>query len=171
MIELIYISLTIFTLYLIVGYFYWGIPRSISRTYYLIEKKKNRIFFKVVQLAFSLPLILLALLNPSVSAILLAMAGVFIIFSALAADTRLSKQMMKIHVYGAFGGIILAMLSIGALGFLTDVFWQKILFWSIPFIQGIFSYIGHKIPIKNHTTYIEMLAFYLTCLGLILYID
>lgn len=150
---LILISFIIFTLYWTVGLYFWGIPSSISATYYKIKGRKNRlIFYVLTQVLFSGLLIFTFLSH------FLTMAGTFIIFSALAADTRNNDITERNHVIGATGGIIFGMVAMIQFGL-----------WWIPLIMIAFTVPAMYFKLKNHTFWIEILAYYLIILGLLLY--
>ena len=147
---LMLISLVLFDGYLIYVVTKYGISRSISRTYYYLNKTDRWVFI-AVQIGFSVPLIL------TFESHLLTMGATFICFSALAADTRTHETTMKIHTIGATGGIILGMATMLEFGF-----------WWIPALFFPVAFIFMKTRIKNHTWWIEVIAYHLVILGLFL---
>jgi hypothetical protein len=162
---LITIAASVFTLYLVAGYFFWGIPRSISSTYYKIKNVEGRVVFQLTQFVFSICLIL------TLKSHFFTAAGTFIVFSALAADTRAHENLMKVHVTGAIGGIVLAMAGIWHLcvvNFIGGNIGISFLLFLLPLIQIVFTLYATRKPVKNHTFWIEVLAFYLVCVGLLI---
>jgi hypothetical protein len=155
------ISFLIFNGYLVYAYKKWGITRSISATFDLLEEEGKELIFQIVQIGFSLTLVAAAIFSTidgelSWQGIILGMAATSIICSSLAGDTEEHKKIMRNHVYEAAGGIILA-----ALYMLLSGFW-----WLIA--PGILAtaYVMKK-PITNHTYWIEVMWFHLTLISLL----
>jgi hypothetical protein len=143
-------STAIFIAYIVMIVANFGITRSISASYFLFKDKR---FFVYPQIAFS---VLLVVAAPTA---LIGMAAVAICFSALAGNTRLDETIEKIHVIGATGGILLAMAQL--------ILWGQ-WFLAVPFF--LLSLLGMKIPIAKHTFYIEVLAYILVVIGILLYL-
>ena len=146
-------SILVFWIGLIVFQQRYGWTRSISALYDKLEEDSDASawWFMVWQIVFSLLLVL------TLQSHIITMAATFIIFSALAGDTEEHELVMKLHVIGATGAIVL-----GALYLIISGFW-----W-MSVLGILFSIYAKERPMRNHTYIIEVVWFHLVCLGILI---
>ena len=144
-------SVIIFNTFVIGLVFKHGWLRSVSAYWY---RMKNKWIFTIAMWAFSVLLMLAG------QTLLICLAGAAICFTAAAANSRALKMTETVHVIGANGGIILGMLALIHLGY-----------WFIAVPQLIFTVLAMKLNMKNHTFWIEVVAFNITALAIYNYIQ
>lgn len=141
------VSFLVFTAYVGLVTLKFGVLPSVSDSYYHI---KNKALFTLALFAFSFSAIL------SGGTLLMMLAGSGICFVAAAPDFRIHKE-GDVHFISAISGIVFGMLSM----------WFDFGYWWIVVIMASGS-IAIRLRLKNYTFYIEVLAFYLIMLGLLL---
>lgn len=147
------ISFIIFTLYVGLVTLKFGVLKSVSDSYYSIKRKY---LFTLALWGFALPAIIAANLNGvTLPGVLMFLAGSGICFVGAAPEFRL-KLDGDVHVIAAVSGVVLGMASIWLFGY-----------WYISVLFAVASLVI-RFTLKNYTWYIEVLAFYLIMLGLLL---
>jgi len=145
------LSLLIFTDYVAYITVKLGWLKSISDSWYHL-KEKDRWFFTLSLWGFS---IFLAIAGDT---LLTFLAAAGICFAGAAADGRHVKITETVHVIGATGGIIL-----GILALIFDFH-----LWVPALILSIFSILVMEQNMRNHTFWIEVVAYYTIWLGILL---
>lgn len=152
---LLLFSISVFLSYTLYIYFKFGVLKSISDSFYHIPHKAWFTFF---QWGLSLPLIIVA------STPLMFFAGSFMFFVGAAPGFMDDEMEERVHVVGATGGISLATISM----------WLDFHMWPLSFLMVGFTIwcttkLNDKFPklhVKNHTWWIEVLAYALIILTL-----
>lgn len=144
-------SVVIFTAFVAYITIRFGWLKSISASFYEFPSKQKWIF-TIGEWAFVLPIIIVA------ETPLMFFAGAFICFSAAASDSRSSVVTSRVHVIGATGGILMAMASI-----IIDYG-----IWWIPAGYLVFTLLVALLNMRNHTYWIEVVAYYLVFVALML---
>jgi len=142
-------SVAIFFGYLSYAYSKFGITRSISKTYYTLQKK-NKQLFQAATISYGITLGLAG------GHLLTYIAGALVALVGFAPDSKDSETEEKVHIVGATGGIVAAMIAMIHFGY-----------WYLPIIQAAFTAPAMKWSWKNHTYWIEVLAFVLTAGGIL----
>lgn len=128
----------------------YGIQKSISDSYYRFNKIGKALFTLVIW-AFSIPLIFVA------DKPLFMVAVSFLCLVGTAVNFKQSKMQLDAHMIGAFGGILLAYVSL-----LFELnMWPIVILFIM--ITGLLFYL--KALIK-YIWWIEIAAFYLILIGL-----
>lgn len=149
-ITLLLFSLIIFFSYLIYVYKNHGILSSISASYYVI---KHKILFLLWTWGSALPLIILGEHGLSF------FAGGFLMFVGVASNTRVNDKMVSvIHIVGATGAIILGYLFL----------WFDLHLWWLVLISLVPLFYMYLTKLKNHTWWIEVLAYMTVIIGLLI---
>lgn len=145
------ISSIVFVVYVFGVWMKYGILPSISHSYY--EHYEKWLFF-LFMLGIGLPITLMATSG------LLFFSGVLFILCGCAPAFKYNKYSLEdeLHVIGAEGGISLAILAL----VITYGQW-----WVLPTMLIPTGYMMKK-KVKNHTWWIEILAFVIIALGFIL---
>jgi hypothetical protein len=161
------ISLSVFWIFFIGSYRLVGIHRSISDLFYILRTKGLGWSFRLFIAGISLPMIIY--LNDY--SVPLTFSGLFILLVAFTANTKKRPKRSWNHVIGATGGILLGFA--GLILKVTWVTWYKdLFFWSVVLFLAlavIIMPIGCcKQGVKNHTTWIETMAFNIIILTLII---
>lgn len=145
--TLIYISFTILISYIIAVVWRWGLPWSVSQTFFDIKRKY--IFSLVMFASFGLLLIPLIEALPSWAAIFgfLACAGGFLVGAAPNLNEQLEH---KVHMSGAITLAICSQICVGILCFPILIGWlacAPLLIWGsrhfvflVELIGGVFLY-------------------------------
>jgi hypothetical protein len=145
---LLIISLAIFTAGLLYTWLRWGVQKSISITFY---EHENKALWWLWMLSYSLP-ILFAFPH---WLIFISVLGIIMVGSAPDFSKGGSEEV--VHIAGAYMAIITSFLY---LGFVQGQ-------WYVVGAMVIFTlYANYKIKYK--TNWIEVVAYYLTILGLVL---
>lgn len=145
---LLIFTIIVFLTYVIGIYSKFGILKSISESVYHIKHKALFTFFIW---GVALPIMIVG------STGLMFMAGAFLAF--VGASPMFKEEMEgKVHYVGATGGI--------ALGFAGMIL--NFGLWPLAVIQGVFTLCAVLFKLKNHTWWIEVLAFILIIIGLII---
>lgn len=142
------LSFIIFTSYVIGITVKFGWLKSVSISWYYI---KNKWIFTLALWGFS---ILLAIAGQT---LLTFLATAAICFAGAAADAKNDVLTDKVHVIGATSGIILGMAALLDFGL-----------WYLIIPQIIFTVLAMKFNMKNHTFWIELLAYYLMWIGILI---
>jgi len=143
------LSFIIFTSYVIGITVKFGWLRSVSISWYYI---KNKWIFTLALWTFS---VLLAIAGDTMLTFLSAVA---ICFTGAAADAKNLKMTERVHIVGATGGIILGMAAL-----IIDF---RLWYFVLP--QLIFTILAMKCNMKNHTFWIEIVAYYLIWIGILI---
>lgn len=151
-IYLLLFSFLIFTSYLTVVVIKFGVLPSISDSYYYFEKQKLGFIFTLFCWLFSFPLIFSATTG------LLFFAGSGILFVGAAPNFKLKSE-GDVHTIAAISGIVLGMLS---LVFDFNIYIGVGIFGIITLIFKIFR-------MKNKTWWIEIAAFIIILISLLVY--
>ena len=142
--NLLYISLSVFTIYLIYVVVLFGILPSISDSYYYLN---NKLLFSLALIGFAFPIII------NQNNMLFYIAGSCIMFVAVAPDFHISSE-GNVHFFCAVTGVISSMVGL------------VLMKYYIPVILFIFvALILYFLP--NHVFWIEIAAFYTIILTLI----
>lgn len=150
MLAVLGFSALVFFLYVLFLWSTFGVLPSISDGYYSLDKP-DRWWPSVIFPLFSIPMMIVG------STGLMFFAGVGICFVGAAPMFREGME-GKVHSVGAMGGIVLGMASM----------WINFHFWWIPVIFIIGSGLIYYFDKKTHTWWIEILAFFLIFLGLVI---
>lgn len=143
------LSFTVFTSFLIYVYRKHGILSSISTSYYVL---KNKWMFRLFTFASALPLMFIDQND------LLVAAVTFWLYVGVAADIRQDKITSSVHVAGATGCIVL---GYAYLTFTLGLWWLT----AVSLIPLGYMYFT---KMKNHTWWIEALAYYTIITGLVI---
>jgi len=143
------VALTTFTAFLIVILYDLGLPRSISKSYYLWNKDHK---FVVGTLAYGIPLLF-------VDALEMKIAGIMIIIVAASPAGRQKGLEGFLHVFGAVGAIAIGVVYFFLLGF------DNWLYWVMDGLFISFVIFATQLPIKKHTAIIEIVAVYMFVTG------
>jgi len=141
-----FIVFTSYVMYIIVKF---GWLWSISISWYYI---KNKWIFTIALWAFS---VLLAIAGGTV---LTFLAAVAICFAGAATDTKNLEMIERVHVVGSAGGIVLGMAAL-----MLDFG-----LWYFALTQLIFTILTMKCNMKNHIFWIEIMAYYLIWIGILI---
>jgi hypothetical protein len=140
--------IVVFLSYVIGIWSKFGILNSISESAYHI---KNKALFTLFIWSVSIPIMIVG------STGLMFMAGALLAF--VGASPMFKEDMEgKVHVVGATGGIML-----GFAGMILNFG-----LWPLAVIQGAFTLGAILFKLKNHTWWIEVLAFILIIAGLVI---
>jgi surface polysaccharide O-acyltransferase-like enzyme len=128
----------------------YGILDSISESYYK-EDKHSKFLFSAFIFGLSIPFMIIG------GTTLMILAGLFLSFAGIA---RAYKEEFAgtVHIIGATGGISLGYASM----------WIDFHLWYLPIIMGLFALLSTLFKLKYHTWWIEILAFILVIIGLII---
>jgi hypothetical protein len=141
-------SALIFFAYLFIVYKRFGILPSISSSYY---KLKHKAVFTFFIWSIAIPMIIIG------SSPLMFWAGAFMAF--VGASPAFKHELEgKVHIVGAVGGIVLGFLSM----------WIEVHLYYLPIIMAVSTLYMTLKPIKNHTWWIEVLAYLLIIVGLVI---
>jgi len=143
------LSFIIFTSYVAGITIKFGWLRSVSASWYYIE---NKWIFTLSLWGFSIPLMIAG------GTALTFLAGLAICFAGAAADTKNTELTEKVHVIGAMAGIIFGMAAL-----IIDFN-----LWYFVLAQLIFTIPAMKCNMRNHTFWIEIVAYYLVWLGMLI---
>jgi hypothetical protein len=132
----------------------FGMTKSISATFYVLPKGLKWMF-KAALIGYSIPLMIVAFESTWI-----AMSGLSIIFTALAADSRRHEDIEDIHLIGSVLGIGLTMIGF----ILTDKF-ELLDTWWIAVVQGAFTIFALIIKMRFRIYFIELLAIILSSFG------
>lgn len=146
--ELLIASLAVFVIYLVTMYLLHGMTKSVSATYYELRYKW---VFTMVLWGFSIPLIIAAA-EP-----LIFLAGAAICFVGAAPGVE-KKMERRWHVRSSYIGIIVGLVAL----------WVHYGFWEPMAIQAAFTIPAKFGKLKNHTYWIEVLAFALVWISVFL---
>lgn len=159
---LLLISVLIFGGYVFYIYKTYGVLTSVSDSVYHLP---NKWLFSVIMMIFPIPLIIVGInVCPENLQFLPFLAGGFITFVGAAPCIIKEEMEVKVHVIGATGGVILETLFL--------IFALHI--WYFGVILILFTLYStsklNKFPlyVKNHTWWIEILAFILMVLALLI---
>jgi len=141
------ISITVFTLYIVAIVIIFGILKSVSDSYYHI---KHKIFFTLALWGFAVPAMIAG------GTVLMFLAGSAICFVGATPAFKMKHEGI-VHYIGAVSGIILGMASM----------WLDFGLWWIVAIMAV-GFVILRWKATNYTYWIELLAFYLILLGLII---
>lgn len=141
-------TVIVFISYILYVYFKFGILPSISDSYY---KENNKALFTLFIWSIAIPLMIIG------NSGLMFFAGSFLAFVGAAPAFREELE-GKIHVIGAVGGI--------AFGFASMILDSHQ--YILPAIMVIFTLFFTLRKIKNHTWWIEIMAFSLNIIGLLI---
>lgn len=146
---LLLVSFSIFVGYLIYVYATVGILKSVSDSFYRV---KQPIFFILTMFLMPIPMMIVG------STPLMFFAGAFICFVGAAPGLVRNDMEERVHVIGATGGILLGMASI----------WIDLHMWYLSVAMAVFTlYSCSKWNrIRNHTFWIEVIAFMLMIVAL-----
>lgn len=149
------ISVSSFWGYSIWYFIFHGVPRSWSQTFYNLEKiyKKDDIGYIYTGFLWLSMFSLLPVVMDKYPLLFLPIVLICAVGAAM--DSKLSRQSMKVHIFGATGGIA-TMLIIMALPEKWAGMGQWI--YAIPTIILIGLMMWKKTKPKNNTTWIESLA-------------
>ena len=124
----------------------FGLPSTWSSTFYTIKNRYGKhIGYALLGMEFiyCLPLIPIVIERSG----LMALALVGVAFLATASDYRRDVLSLTVHMVGAIGSVILALLLFGIL--------YNLWLFTIPFAILIILLSTEKIKLKNYTTWIE----------------
>jgi len=145
------LSFIIFTSYVTYVTIKYGWLKSVSASYFYL---KGKWLFTIILFAFS---ILLAIAGNTMLTVLAAAA---ICFSGAASNTKELEMTEKVHNICSTAGIVLGAAA------LVDF---KL--WYIALILTIFAILTMKYKMKNHTFWIEIVAYYLVWIGVLINIE
>jgi hypothetical protein len=148
MIELL-ISFTIFTTYILVVYKKFGILKSVSDSYYHIKRKA---VFTLVLWSFAIPVSIAA----SSPIMFFAVAGICFVGAAPAFKGWETES--RVHVVGATSGIVLGLVSL----------WVELGLWYLPCIYAAGFLAIVLLKVKHRTWWIEIMAFYVILIGILI---
>lgn len=140
----------VFTGYVIKVVLDAGVLKSISESFYHLEPKKRWIF-TLSMWGFAIPVLIVG------DTPLMFFAGAGICFVGAAAAFKGDDMTMKVHVVGAVSGVALSMASL----------WLDFHMWYFP-VSFCICAILLFLTVKNYTWWIEILAFYLVLIALLL---
>lgn len=143
-------SILVFTVYNAWITLRFGQQRSISDSWYRLTLKDN-ILFIASTWGYVIPLFFIVLLQPNVSDLvkIIFFFGTFLLVTVPVFPDFHLPSVKPWHSLGAEGGIALAMVC----GVLLGMWWVP-----VPFI--IFTWLMMKNAIRNHTYWIEIVAYY-----------
>ena len=161
-------SVIIFNAYAIGITIKFGWLRSISISWKYLGTK-NKWIFTVTLFTFSILLIIAG------QTLLLFLAGALICLTGAAANTWELEMTETSHVIGATGGIILGTLALIALpspfkqyDIVSNIFVKDFGFWFLVVPQLIFTILAMRLNMRNHTFWIEVVAFNITALAVLI---
>jgi len=153
------LSLTVFGVYFMFIYWRYGIQSSISTSYYAIWKRNKddhpnrRWLFTAALWGFAFPIAVVGVEQHP----LFFLAAALIMFTGAAPAFKSSKLQNTVHMVGAIGGILTAIVAFSLLGQ-----------WWLVGLIGIPIIIVSAIRVENTTWWVETIAFIGTWLGLLL---
>lgn len=151
---LLLISFFIFTGFLVIARIKFGMTKTISDIYYEIPEKKRWIF-TIIFTAFSLPLMIVG----ETGLMFFAGSGAILVGTAPAFKSKKKENNMesKVHVIGAVICIFLGAISL----------WLD---FNLLYLTSIIaaSLLLTLFKVKNHTYYVEALAYYVIWYGLLI---
>lgn len=139
----------IFIAYVIYIWLKFGILSSISDSYY---KTNSPFLFAIFIWGTAIPLIIVG------NTALMFFAGALLCFVGASPAFKKRKMEEKIHVYGTIGSIALGIISM----------WVDFGLWYLTVIMVAGYIFTMFVKIKNETWYVEILAFVLVMLGLLI---
>jgi len=154
---LIGISLLVFSGYFLFCYKRWGILKSISQSYFQLAQNEKWLF-TFFMWTIALPLMIVG------HTFLSVMAGVFLCYTGAAGDTKDDKASENVHVIGATGAIILGYSFLMHL----SVNLKSVPLFVITLVCILASLFMYWEKTKNHTTWIEGIAYYAFVTGLLI---
>jgi len=149
------LSFSIFTAYVLYIALRYGVQRSISASYHNLKQSEKWMFI-LSTWGYTIPLVLAGLGQSVWKDLILFLAGFLLSTVGVLCDDKLPSQ-KKWHTIGAEGGILTAFVWI-----LTTSFWWV----ALPSMLGI--YLMAKYKPKNHTWWIECLAYFTILLAIFL---
>lgn len=165
---LILVALTIYAFYNVFALGMFGIPKSLSTTFYLFEERKSwlRIWFPIMMISVAF-LLMPAWLELSVNSsfqFLAFLAPSAIIFTGAAPTFKRSELENVVHTTSAIMAAITALLWVGLVAHL----WQVILLWTGVIMMVMFisktvktSYIYWLETIAFLSTFTSLMGYYL----------
>lgn len=162
------ISNIAFWLYCIYAWKTVGVKSSISDTYFHI---KHPVLFRLFIFGVSVPLMLYSY-NDNTGLLIAASLISWVGIAAGSRDHENDKIENRNHVIGATGGILAAYVSFGIEFVEWALFYKDLFFWAIvAFLISAFIImpVGKKKGVKNHTTYIEIAAYYIIIITLMIH--
>lgn len=144
-------SFLVFTSYVLYVCTKYGLPKSISDSYYIL-KKKHRWVFTLILWGFAVPLI------PAGDSLLMVLAVMGIAFVGAAPAFKDFEVERRVHVMGATAGVVLGMVSL----------WTEHGVWYVTVLYAFMFLVLLINNVKNVIFWIEVLAFYLVIFGLLI---
>ena len=148
-IALIWIGF-IFTLYVLLNYFKYGILPDISSTFYMQGEK---LLFTIWVWAWAFPLMYI---GGQLDSLLLVFSGVLFAFTGASPAFKTKGIAEQVHVVGAMGGVLLSMLALG----------MDFNNWLFPILFLLVYGVTLVKEIKNNTYYVELIAFIMAYIGI-----
>lgn len=155
------VSFIVFTGYVMV-YCLWkfGLTKSISITYYYL-KKKHRGLFTGALAGFAIPLSIAADNQWH------AWAAAMIVCTGLAADfldkndlyeDDKKKPAYKIHMFCAYAGVVIGLIGL----------WAHFGLWQFTVYSAVAIFFLMLLQVKNYIWFIEVIAYYVIALGILI---
>ena len=138
--------ITVFVTYVTSIIIFYGILKSISDSYYELQKKNLGFLFVLFCWGFAFPMFILGVEKTGIPWLFLSAAGIVFVGGACAMREKLTR---KVHLIGAYGAVFFGMLSV----------WVDFGLWYVSLAFVVIAGLMTLFKVKNHIWWEEVLAF------------